>query len=127
MSTATDVSIKPRCSVNPVARRRVLIDVTVDVDSKLLVVDTRGVLEGSDELLRRHELASPVRAELTDRLAVPRHDEVLPRVQRPHHLAAVVAQLSLGQFPRHPRHRSTRAPLKFGFAKELRASAQANL
>src|SRR6185295_16722002 len=96
---------------------RVLIDVTVDVGSKLLVVDARCAFEGSDELLGRNELATLVGTELTDRLAVARHDEVLAGVQRPHHLAAVVAQLSLGQFPRHPPQRSTRAPLKFGVPK----------
>jgi hypothetical protein len=80
MSTATDVSIKPRSSVNPVARRRVLIDVTVDVGPKLLVVDSRRTLESGNELLRRDELTPLVRAQFTNRLPVASHDEVLASV-----------------------------------------------
>lgn len=80
MATATDVSIRPRSSVNPVARRRVLVDVTVEIGPEFLVIDSRRTFESGNELLRGDELAPLVRTQLTDRLAVPGHDEVLPSI-----------------------------------------------
>jgi hypothetical protein len=125
-STATDVSIRPRSKDKSVARRRVLIDVTVDVRPELLVVDAGRAFECVEQNVPWDELAGPVWAQLTDGSAVPSHDEVLAPVERPHHLAAVVAKLPLGQFPRHRNYRSTRAPLKFGFPKGFGASERAS-
>lgn len=68
-----------------------MIDNGVEVRPKLLVVDARNVFEGSDDLLGRHEPSAEVRPQFTDRLPIASHDEVLSRVERPHHLAAVVA------------------------------------
>src|SRR3954453_9021654 len=126
-STATDVSIRPRSSVNPVAGRRVLIDVTVDVRPELLVGDAGRTLERIDEDASRNKLTPLVRAQLTDRLPVARHDEVLAGVESSNHLAAVVAQLSLSQLLlRHRTHCSTRASLKFRSPKEIAARKPAS-
>src|ERR1700710_2460878 len=111
----TDVSISPRPPGDSSTGRRILIGVSVDVFDEPLVVDMRRVLECRKEDIPGNELPGFVGAQLTDRPAVSRDDEVVTFVQGPHHLAAVVAQLPLGQLPRHPTQRSTCAPLKFRF------------
>ncbi|HWA53184.1 MAG TPA: hypothetical protein VG816_03335 [Solirubrobacterales bacterium] len=63
----------------------------VDIGSEPLEIDRGRPSEELDERLSGDELPTLVRAQFTDRPAVPRHDEVLAVVERPHHLAAVVA------------------------------------
>lgn len=126
MPMTTDVSTIPLDEGTSPARGRVLIDVTVDISSKFLVVNMRGALECVEKGLLWHELTSPDGMQFTHRPAVAGHDEVFSPIQRPHYLAAVVAQFSLGQFPGHSNQRSTCAPLKFGFAKGFPEGGSAN-
>src|SRR5882724_12005669 len=101
MPITTEVSTSPRAQGASATGRRILIDVSVDVGSEFLVVDVRSTLERGKENVSGDELTPFIRMQLTDRPAVAGDDEVLARVERPHHLATVVAKLSLGQFPRH--------------------------
>ena len=101
MPITTEVSTNPRAQGASATGRRILIDVSVDVGSEFLVVDVRSALERGKENVSGDELAPFVRMQLTDRPAVAGDDEVLARVECSHHFAAVVAKLSLGQFPCH--------------------------
>jgi hypothetical protein len=58
MPITTEVSRSPRGGDASPARRRVLIDVAVDVSSELLVVDMRSTLERREENLLADKLTS---------------------------------------------------------------------
>src|SRR6476469_6969119 len=100
---ATEVSIRPRSGFGfwPGTRRRILIDVGIDVGKELLDIDWLCSSQEGKHGLRWNELAPPNRPQLPDRDAIAGDDEVLTAIQRPHDLSALVAQLALGQFSGH--------------------------
>src|SRR5918997_5111944 len=100
-SMSTEVSIRPRGGCCSGTRTRVLVEHCVDVAAEPVVVDARSAAEGGGRRVPAHELLRPQRHELADGGAVASHDEGLTAVQRPHYLAAFVAQLALGDPPSH--------------------------
>jgi hypothetical protein len=78
-----------------------LVERRVDVGPESLEFDARRAGERSDRSVRWHELALPKRRQLSNGHAVSRHYEGLTTIERPHDLAALVAQLALCDPPRH--------------------------
>jgi len=86
----------------------VLVHVAIDIPAKALWVDPWCTLERGHKDLGRDELPSD-RLELTDGNAIPRHDEALAAIERPHDLSALVSQLTLRDPSCHSEQCRTRA------------------
>jgi len=73
----------------------------VEISAESCEVDARRVAEHCDCGVSAHESVSAQRGELSDGRPVPRHYEGLTLVQLAHDLAALVAQLPLGDLSSH--------------------------
>src|ERR1700691_4334712 len=130
-SITTEVSTTPRrrrarsgtTPLIPGPRSRILVYEAVDVGSKLLVVDMTHTGERRDGHLGRHELAAADRAQLAHGRAVASYDERLAPVELAHDLAALVAQLPLGDLTCHRGNCSTGATKAGGSLAPARSRA----
>lgn len=101
--------MRPRPERASATRCHVVVESRVDVSPEGVGVDGRGARECRDGSAGWDECASAQRCELADRDSVARHHEGLSAVERAHHIAAVVPELSLRDLVRHRPYCSTRA------------------
>ena len=95
--------MSPRRAGRSATRRRILIYETVDIGAEPRGVDRRGVGERGERGLSAHVSVASNGGQLADRDPVASHDEALSGIEGPHHLAAPVAQLPLGDLACHNR------------------------
>jgi hypothetical protein len=95
-------------------RRGVLIYMAIYVGSKLVVVDMPHTGERGEDLGLRHEPPAAYRPQLAHGVAVASHDERFAPIELTHDLAALVAQLPLGDLTHT--HSVARVRQAFGLA-----------
>ncbi len=86
--------MSPRSERASRTRLDVLVHVAIDIPAKAPWVDPWCTLERGHKNLGCDELLSDW-LKLTDGNSIPRHDEALAAIERPHDLAALVSQLTL--------------------------------
>src|SRR5437870_5665528 len=95
-SMTAEVSRRPRSRRASATGSRILIDQGVEVAAEARALDSRRGAKRRHHVRGRNELPPRKRSKLADRHPVARHDKGLSAIQRPHDLAAAVAQLTLG-------------------------------
>src|SRR5512139_1070685 len=113
----TEVSMRP-CSGRGASATRgdVLAGDPVEICSELVELHPRSAPERGDGRLGADKPMPAQRGKLADGDSVPGHDERLALVKLAHDVAAVIAQLPLGDLFGHAPHRSTSAT---GFIRDL--------
>lgn len=95
----TDVSSTPRR--RSTTRRRILVDVAVDVFSELREIDSREMGGRLDELCSRHERPASDRRQPSDGNAVSRNHERVATLERANDFCVIISQLALRDRPFH--------------------------
>src|SRR5947199_2735172 len=95
-SMTTEVSRSPRAGRLSGIGYDVLASPRIDVGTEAARVDGGRIPEDGNDGRRRHEPVAPQGSELAYRHSVASDDEGLPLVEPAHDLAAVVAELALG-------------------------------
>src|SRR6266516_6372070 len=97
----------PRACLPSGTGSRVLVEQRVEIVAEALEVDRRCARERRDCGVGGYEAALSQRRQLSDRHSASGDDERFSAVERPHDLAALVAQFSLSDLASHLAERST--------------------
>src|SRR5258706_3049299 len=100
-SMTTEVSRSPRTGRRSGIGYNVLASPRIDVGTEAAGVDGGRIPEDGNDRRRRHESMAPQGSQLAYRHTVASDDEGLPLVEPAHDLAAVIAELTLGDGFRH--------------------------
>ena len=92
-------------------RRDLLTGRPIEIRSEPVELNPRSAPERGDGRLGADESMPTQRGKLADRDSIPGHDERFALVKLAHNLAAVIAQLALGDLPGHPQSVARVLPL----------------
>src|SRR5437016_1276019 len=119
-SMTTEVSRSPRAARRSGIGANVLASPRIDIGTEAARVDGGRILEDGNDRLRRHESVAPQGSELSYRHTVASDDERFSLVEPAHDLAAVVAELALGDGFSHASTVAHRATVVDGFGESAR-------